>query len=1007
MSAADLSAQIDDALSAFENAAASTRVPDLEPFLPPAGNPARQEAVRELTRVALELRWARGERPDPDEYLARFSELSEPSAIAAIAFEDYRQRFLAGDRPSRDSYVNRYGVDVSDWPNSTAQTERRGPTSFATPVPVGDTPTEIIQVPLSSSDSDWRTTSHQMPEPGQLFAGFRIVSELGRGAFGRVYLAEQTDLANRCVALKVSARLGAEVRTLARLQHTNIVPEYSAHRAPPWTAICMPYFGRTTLATIAVRLSREQSKSGRGIAQIIESRRESRVATDQQQTGALNLLESTTFVDAVLWIGERLADALAHAHERGIIHRDIKPANVLMADDGQPMLLDFNLAADGNESGVERARAGGTLPYMAPEQMVAFAGKANLVDGRADVYSLGVVLYQLLTRRLPYPDRYGHTQIVLTQMQADRSGPIPLLRPFNPDVSPAVESIVRKCLEPDPDRRYPSAAALRDDIARHRNDQPLQTAVEPSWRERVQKWMRRNPRLVSPAAMSAYVAIALLLTAALTVRLSLDARAKRQDAERAEAMQHYEKFQSLAERVKFAAGSPSGTGEVLKLGSEALDRYGATEADWEQRDQVTSLPENERARLRNELGEIAYLTARAASQGKRDVTLAERLNTLAAETVSSDAKSAVDNQRSNLSGLSPGEIANAIGDGGRGDYLRACDLAALGRFREALQIVAYFVAKHPDDFGGWFLKGKCHDVLGQYDDAQFAYSTCAALRPLSPRPLAARGEVALRNKDLYKAKADLDRAVRLDPNLFEARLTRAIVCRNLRQYQSSLSDLDALVDTPGVPTRVYFVRAQVRDLFGDKAGAAADRAEGMKRAPCDPASFVTRGLARATREPNEALADFVAAEKLDPFNVDALVNQAWLLGERMNRTEDAIAATNRLLVVYPDHLNARSGRAVLLARLGRCDEAIAEARKCLVNAPHISAYYKAGCVFAVLSRTDPKYRDEGLRLIATAILRGFGHDDILGDDDLNAFRDDERFRKLTDGVKAMKELGAK
>ncbi len=179
----------------------------------------------------------------------------------------------------------------------------------------------------------------------------------------------------------------------------------------------------------------------------------------------------------------------------------------------------------------------------------------------------------------------------------------------------------------------------------------------------------------------------------------------------------------------------------------------------------------------------------------------------------------------------------------------------------------------------------------------------------------------------------------------------------------------------------------------------------MKREPRDPASFVTRGLARATREPQQALADFQAAERLDPLYADALVNQAWLLGEKLNRPNEAIAATDRLLKHYPDHMNGRTGRAVLLARVGRTDEAIAEARRCISSAPHPSAYYQAGCVFAVVSAKDPRFREEGLRLLATALLRGYGYQYLLTDSDLQSLRGDERFQKLVEGVKVMKELG--
>ena len=1022
MSVTDLSAVIDDHLLAFERAAAAgPRVPDLDPFLPPNGDPARAEAVRELARVALELRWARGERPDPHEYLDRYPELADPDARADVAFEDYRQRLLAGEPVSRDGYRRRYGVDAASWPtpDDAPTTPRRGPTSVASsrrPGSPSDTPTDqmfgpppvplVPPLPDTSPEATAQAAIDRLvPGPGEMFAGFRLVRELGRGAFGRVFLAEQASLADRPVALKVAPRLGGEVRTLARLQHTNIVPVYSAHRVPPLTALCMPFFGTTTLASVLADVSTGNRPTS-GCELVAAVRRRGEPRADGPTPAAVALLESSSYVDAVLWIGERLADALAHAHERGIVHRDIKPANVLLADDGQPMLLDFNLADDGNEVAAERARVGGTLPYMAPEHIRAFGGDRSVaVDGRADVYALGAVLFQLLARRLPYPEHIGQTRTVLAEMQADRRGAVPHLSPDNPDVSPAVESIIRKCLEPDPARRYPSAA-LRDDLARQRANLPLKYAPEPSVREKVRKWVRRHPTVVSPAALVAYAAAVLLVVAAVTVRLSLSARAERQDAERRAAVRQFEEFRSLAEAVKSEAGSPSGSAKVLQLGSAALDRYGATEPGWEDRPEVSRLPGPEREQLKSEVGEVAFLAARAAALLRREAELAERLNAVAGESLSADAKPVAAVQRSELTGLAPGEVAAAVSTGTRGDFLRACDLAFRGRYREALPLANAYAARHPDDFGGWFLKARCLDMLGRYEDAMAAYGTAGALRPKSPLPPAARGELALKNgRDLAQAKADLDRALQLDPGLIDARLTRALVLRTLRAYPEALAELDELVKDERSPTRVYFVRAQVREAAGDKAGAAADRAEGMKRPPKDPASFVTRGRARERTDPEGALADYRAAERLDPFYIHAHINIASILGERLNRLPEALAATDRLLELYPDYQLARGGRAVYLARLGQVDKAVDEARRLLAGNPPASAYYHAACVLSLAAKADPKYRDEAVRLVATALRRGFGHDYLLGDHDLDPLRADERFRKLADGVRVMTDLG--
>ena len=302
----------------------------------------------------MELRWSRGERPDPAEYLERFPELADSLALAEIAFEDYRQRVLAGDKPSRESYRSRFGVDVTDWPGPDAGTARPSHTSVDTPLPIADTPTDQLFNGSKSPRTRIDPVDRAIPEPGQVYAGFRLLCELGRGAFGRVFLAEQIDLADRKVALKVSPRLAGEVRTLARMQHTNIVPVYSSHRVPPFTALCMPFFGATTLAGVLSDLvTGLRPTSGQAIADSVRRRRVA-AATTSAPSPAMAVLESSSLENAVLWIGERLADGLAHAHERGIVHRDIKPANVLIADDGQPMLLDFNLASDDNDTAVER-----------------------------------------------------------------------------------------------------------------------------------------------------------------------------------------------------------------------------------------------------------------------------------------------------------------------------------------------------------------------------------------------------------------------------------------------------------------------------------------------------------------------------------------------------------------------------------------------------------------------------------------------------------------------------
>src|SRR5207249_3913891 len=235
--------------------------------------------------------------------------------------------------------------------------------------------------------------------------------------------------------------------------------------------VCMPYFGGSTLEDVLKGIrGRSLPRSGRHFVGTLQDRRNSTrtgasssagstpngqipcespaavaaevgdptappAAAGVAATAALEMFEHSSYVGAVLWLGARLAAGLAHAHERGVIHRDLKPANVLLTDDGQPMLLDFNLAADGgpqSKVGAAAARVGGTLPYMAPEQLRAFrGGPASVVDGRSDLYALGLILFELLTGRPAFPVRVGKGHEVIDKMLADRAGHPPALTRFN------------------------------------------------------------------------------------------------------------------------------------------------------------------------------------------------------------------------------------------------------------------------------------------------------------------------------------------------------------------------------------------------------------------------------------------------------------------------------------------------------------------------------------------------------------------------------------------------
>ena len=484
-SSRSLSSELAHRVEAFEVALNSDPNADLGAFLPDAADPLYLPLLGELIRVDLERSWSVGQGRRLGDYGSRYpAVLGEPGLLRAVAFEEYRQRSCAGQAVSPGEYREAFGLDTSDWPSVPPGEERRStprlllvdtaqtrpmqtpppswrgtllrPEDWSTG-PVSIHPIErSSEVTGSRSPADWQDAADALPAPGTSYLGFRLLEELGRGAFGRVYLARQGDLAGRLVALKVSYDGAEESHTLAQLQHTNIVPIYSFHRAGVYQAVCMPFFGRTTLSHVIHQISGRPTLpcSGKELRSTLELAKDATAggsgsslpvtdstagmhalpvpaqpAVEPARPEALDgwtRLEGLSYIEAILTLAGQLADGLGHAHRRGILHRDLKPANVLLTDDGRAMLLDFNLAEDVKLRRLpERASIGGTLPYMAPEHIEAYRTGEGQLDERCDLYSLGVILFELITGRHPFPIYKGVSPDIVLAMVADRSKPAP------------------------------------------------------------------------------------------------------------------------------------------------------------------------------------------------------------------------------------------------------------------------------------------------------------------------------------------------------------------------------------------------------------------------------------------------------------------------------------------------------------------------------------------------------------------------------------------------------
>jgi serine/threonine protein kinase len=304
---------------------------------------------------------------------------------------------------------------------------------------------------------------------------------LGRGAFGHVYLARQLSL-DRLVGLKVSANRGSEGRTMARLEHQHIVQVFSEKVDPDFNQrlLCMqlvPGLGLEKLIDV-LHATHAGSRSdgppewtGAELLAIIDRSASLPAELDPSALHDREALARMDAVEATAWFGARLAEALDFAHHHGVLHRDIKPANILVNPYGRPMLADFNISSQpvGSESSGEEM-FGGTFAYMSPEHLDAFnpgdPTQPEAVTARSDIYSLGLVLQQLLEGRIVFamPDPQQPMVQRLRTMSDVRRAERPTCRAGCPNARMTLERAIARCLEPRPEDRYVSGAELADQL---------------------------------------------------------------------------------------------------------------------------------------------------------------------------------------------------------------------------------------------------------------------------------------------------------------------------------------------------------------------------------------------------------------------------------------------------------------------------------------------------------------------------------------------------------------
>jgi len=348
-----------------------------------------------------------------------------------------------------------------------------------------------------SSSGETEPPAHRRRLP--TIAGFQIVREIGQGGMGVVYEAIELALGRRA-ALKVLVahhapttaveRFRREARAAAKLHHTNIVPVFAVGEDEGQLYYVMQFIESESLSQVFNRLGTSEA-----------------TAPDSNSASLSTEGSDPVYFRTIARIGRQVAEALAYAHQQGILHRDIKPANLLLDARGSVWVTDFGLAKafEGEDGLTQTGDIVGTVRYMAPER---FDGRS---EPRSDVYALGVTLYELLTLRPLFAE--SNRAKLIERVVHDE--PVPP-RQIDRRIPHDLETIVRKAMAKEPDARYASAAAMAEDLRRFLQGEPV-LARPVGTAARLARWCRRQPKLATAIGLTA---ASLVLATGLSIALA-------------------------------------------------------------------------------------------------------------------------------------------------------------------------------------------------------------------------------------------------------------------------------------------------------------------------------------------------------------------------------------------------------------------------------------------------------------------------------------------------------
>jgi serine/threonine protein kinase/Tfp pilus assembly protein PilF len=842
--------------------------------------------------------------------------------------------------------------------------------------------------------------------PGKRLGDFELLRELGRGGMGVVYAARQVSL-DRRVALKVlppalgltsqsKQRFEREARAAAKLHHTNIVPVHAVGECDGHHFYAMDLIEGQSLDHVLHQVI-DQGTNALMEATVTQTLAEipPRPSTSSQEKEETSLSDTSAggreWIDTVAKLMAEVADGLHYAHGRGVIHRDIKPANLMLSKEGRLCVTDFGLARVLQEPGITVTGSFlGTPAYMSPEQIAA--GRIK-VDHRTDVYSLGVVLYEMLTMQRPFPGE-SREEILNGVLTKEPRSP----RRINAKIPVDLETICLKALEKEPDRRYATAGELASDLRQY-----LQHGLIAARRAglilRTAKWTRRHP-------VAATVIVAVLIVVAASV-VAWRAGGRGEAAQRlvADARLAFEQGRETAARVKVeeALAVVPDHLDARLLRARLLGRSGkGREAAGEALALLEKDPENWKAHL------IVVMAARSATASStlHGLDVEEHVRALEANAPDTAeayyARAEVTNKpqdklrlldraleldpghpeallaRCNLYRGTLKDFRAALADADRlmiarprssqGRRMRAYVFMALHDLPAALREIDLALERDSEDLANYVARASIYRSLGQIEDALEDHNRTLELDPANESVLVARAGVLQSLARLDEARNDLERALEINPDYPDAHASLIGLLVTLDDKREARAAMRRYEDRAATWTDKKSRAESHRNLMWNYRGlgeydlalAQADMA--IEIAPEGDRFLYHGARAEARRLQGDMTGASEDCHAMAEFTLSSpgeLMGRRWYFYNACDMRERAIEELDRVIELAPNWADAYQRRAYDRAKLYGYDErTITDLDRAIELAPNWGeAYRLRGMAYNRLGHFDRALAD--------------------------------------------------